>query len=57
MASPQQPPAIWPGRHTPDGLAIGISVPNAGGRAQRSGETPWNKVWKQPQDQAKMHKY
>lgn len=40
MASPQQPPAIWPGRHTPDGLAIGISVPNAGGRAQRSGETP-----------------
>lgn len=55
MASPRQPPAVWPGRHTPAGLAVGVSVPHAGGRAQRSGETPRNKVWKQPQDRANMH--
>lgn len=51
MASSGQPLDLYPGWHTPASLAVGLSVPAAGGGSQRNGEATWDTVWTQTQEE------
>lgn len=51
MASSGQPLDLYPGWHTPASLALGLSVPAAGGGSQWNCEATWDTVWTQTQEE------